>query len=478
MGVPASNSTGISVSMQSLTILLMSGVWIQVLQFIAALSLLIVLHEGGHFFFARLFKTRVEKFYLFFDFLFPFAGLLNFSLWKKKIGDTVYGLGWFPLGGYVKIAGMVDESMDKEQMEKPPEPWEYRSKPAWQRLFIMLGGIIVNVLLGVIIYSMILFAYGKDRIPTAAVTNGIAVTDSFGYKLGFLDGDRILAVNGKPMKYYDDVQREIIFARTITVERGGSNVDLNIPIDFVGQLSVMKQVKRFIGLRVPTFVDSLIPGGYAMQAGLQKNDQIVGVNGMETPFFDQLYTQLFANRNAEVTLNVMRGGNLLVIPARVDSAGRLGYTRVEDIDKYQKLGILKVEHQSYGFFESIPAGLKYSWGEITFYARQFKLIFNPKTGAYKGVGGFGSMSKMFTAYWDWQEFWTRVAFLSIILAFMNLLPIPGLDGGYVLFLILEMISGRKVPDRVMEIANTVGLVMLLALMLYANGNDIFKAFRS
>lgn len=453
----------------------MSGVWIQVSQFIAALSLLIILHELGHFFFAKLFKTRVEKFYLFFDFLFPFSNILPFSLYKKTKGETTYGVGWFPLGGYVKIAGMVDESMDKEQMKKTPEPWEFRTKPAYQRLLIMLGGIIVNVILAFIIYAMILFTWGQKKLPLAEVP-GISIVDSLAYNLGFQDGDKIIAVNGKELKYYDDVMPVLIYAKTVVVERKGQKETLVMPENFIEQLIDNKGRQLFF-LPLPSIVDEVQKGSEAEKIGLQHLDQIVAINNIPTTEHKFVKAQLEKNKSENVTLSVLRDGQQIEIPAHVSDTGTLGFMALTSLSELEKMGIYQFETQKFGFFESFPAGVKMGIDKLDFYVQQFKLIFNPKTGAYKGLGGFDSIRKIYPQTWDWNHFWSVTAFLSLILAFMNLLPIPGLDGGYVMFILFEMISGKKVSDKVMEVATTVGLVLLLILMLYANGMDVVRIFQ-
>jgi len=457
----------------------MSEVWVQVSQFILGLSLLIVLHEGGHFFFARLFKTRVEKFYLFFDFLFPFSNVLPFSLFKKKIGDTVWGIGWFPLGGYVKIAGMVDESMDKEQMAKPPEPWEFRSKKAWQRLLIMLGGIIVNVLLAFLIYAMVLFVWGQDKLPMSQIKSGIAINDSLAYRIGFQDGDKIIAVNGEKLNYYDDLMVSLFQPDVdVEIERNGVTKTIHIPQNFAGQL-IDSKGGRLFSIPLPVIIDSLQPNGAALKAGLQKGDSIVAINGIATPMFNGLRKVLSDNKGKNVQVTIIRKGASMNVPADVSDTGTLGFTRYipEKIADGQKMGFYTIEHKSYGFFEAFPAGVSLAMEKLNFYVQQFKLILNPKTGAYKGMGGFDSMRRVYAPEWDWQHFWSVTAFLSMVLAFMNLLPIPGLDGGYVVFTLIEMITGRKVNEKVMEVATTIGLVLLLGLMLYANGMDIFRAFK-
>lgn len=456
----------------------MSGIWVQILQFILGLSLLIMLHELGHFFFARLFKTRVEKLYLFFDFLFPFSNILPFSLLKKKKGDTTYGIGWFPLGGYIKIAGMVDESMDKEQLAKPPEPWEFRSKKPWQRLLIMLGGIIVNVLVAFLIYSMVLFVWGEKKLPLSEMKHGVTVVDSLAYDLGFRNGDKIVSADGRKLSYYDQVMPELLYARSIVVERDGREETLDLPVNFVEQL-IDNKGRQLFSVPFPAIVGNVLEGTGAEQAGLQPGDKIVSVSGAATPVFRDLRAALATHSGQEVALGLERDGQLLSVPAQVSDSGSLGFAPAlpKNIEDGEKLGMYNLEVRKYGFFEAFPAGVSLAIDRLNFYVQQFKLILNPSTGAYKGVGGFVSITKIFPMEWDWQHFWNVTAFLSIILAFMNLLPIPGLDGGYVMFTLFEMITGRKVGDKVMEVATTIGLVLLLALMLYANGMDIFRIFQ-
>lgn len=453
----------------------MSGIWVQVLQFVMALSLLIILHECGHFFFARLFKTKVEKFYLFFDFLFPFSNILPFSLFKKKVGDTTWGIGWFPLGGYVKIAGMVDESMDKDQLAKPPEPWEFRSKKAWQRLLIMLGGVIVNVLLAFLIYAMILFVWGEKKMPMSQLKHGIEVRDSLAYKLGIRDGDKILAVNDKKLDTYDQLLKEIIYAKSFTIQRQDSILTLDLPSNYLEQMIEMR--KMMFGIPFPATIQAVTPGGEAERLGLKPLDYISDLNGEPMYSFSKLKESLMAHKGQEVNLAYVRDGQKHETVAHVSDSGTLGFMNGGlTITEMEKLGIYTLATRKYGFLESFPAGIQMGVDQLNNYVRQFKLILNPSTGAYKGLGGFASMANIFPKEWNWESFWTIAAFLSIVLAFMNLLPIPGLDGGYVVFILIEMLTGRKVSEKVMEVATTIGLVLLLALMLYANGMDIFRIF--
>lgn len=436
---------------------------------IFSLSILVIVHEFGHFITAKWFKCRVEKFYLFFD---PW-----FSIFKKKVGDTEYGIGWLPLGGYVKISGMVDESMDKEQMKLPPEPWEFRSKPAWQRLIILLAGVTMNVLLAFFIYAMVLFKWGETRLPNASVKDGIWVTDSLMYNIGLKNGDKIEAVNGEPVKYFDDIPGKILLGRQITVERDGKEQTLTVPVNMIEQL-VEKKGKRGNRLVMPRA--PLLVGPYdakdttaAKTAGLRGYDKIVEVDSTPVTYFDQLAGYLQHKKGDTVTLSVIRNGQPLQLKAVVDNERKIGINGFS-LAQYDSLGIFKLETKTYSFLSSFPAGVKETGKQLDFYIQQFKLILNPETGAYKGLGGFKTMASIFPSTgWDWEAFWKITAFFSIILAFMNLLPIPALDGGHVVFTIVEMITGRKPSDKFLEYAQIAGMVILFALLIFANGNDWF-----
>lgn len=460
--------------MQLNTILLMSGGAIQALQLFAALSLLILLHEFGHFFFARLFKTRVEKFYLFFDFLFPFPNLLNFSLFKKKKGGTEYGMGWFPLGGYVKIAGMVDESMDKEAMNKPPEPWEYRSKKAYQRLFIMLGGIIMNIITAMAIYAFVFGAWGEEYLPTENATYGIAV-DSVGESIGLQDGDMIVSVAGKKVERFNRIVPEIIFedAENIQVNRGGKIVDVAIPDGTIGSI-IKKKRNTFITPRMPLIVEDVSEKSEAEKMGLKAGDSVIAVNNTPVRFFDEYYDIISSSIGKPLTMTVIRDNEPVTVSGTVPETKILGFMRSADMSRFYK-----TERIKYSFFEAIGKGFTYTFAQVGNYWSQLKLLFtSDEVKASESLGGLVSFGKLFAPVFDWQAFLMLTAFVSIILAVMNLLPIPGLDGGYVIFLLFEMISGKKVSDNVMEKATTVGLVLLLGLMLYANGLDIFRLFQN
>jgi regulator of sigma E protease len=438
------------------------------LQLILSLSLIVIVHEFGHFLPSKLFKCRVEKFYLFFD---PW-----FSLVKKKIGDTVYGIGWLPLGGYVKISGMVDESMDKEQMSLPPQPWEFRSKPAWQRLIIMLGGVTMNVLLAFVIYAMILFAWGQKKIPISGLRYGVEVTDSLMYNIGFRNGDQILSVDGQDVQYFEDLPEKVLMGggARVNIVRDGEHQTITIPTAILGQLAERKRNgSLFFYPRVPVIADSVPDSSNAYHAGLQRFDQITAVDGIATPFFEQYKKAIDAHKGQPVTLTIERKGLVDTLHAQVRNDGTLGFFRLSFLGTMDSLGLIKIEKTEYSFFGSFPAGVHLAGEKLKSYIEQFKKIFSPKTEAYKTVGGFKGMASVFPSMWDWQAFWTITAFFSIALAFMNILPIPALDGGHVLFTVLEMVTGRKPSQKLLEYAQVVGMVLLLGLMIYVNGNDWF-----
>ena len=455
---------------------------IKVAQFFLSLSLLIVLHEWGHYFFARLFKTRVNKFYLFFDFLFPVPTLLNFSLWKKKKGDTEFGIGWFPFGGYVQIDGMMDETQDADKLKAPPQPWEFRSKPAWQRLFIMMGGIIVNVLTAFIIYGMILFVWGETKVVNSSVKNGIAVGDTLMYSIGFRDGDKIKSVDGETIQYFDDVLKKVIIKgeeAKVTVDRNGKDELVIVPKDILGKKKKKKIDKKgLIGMRMPNIVDSMpekaMAQSNAFKAGILPNDKVIRLDSTSINYWQDIasYTEKQKD-SAEILVTVLRGDKELLIKVKLDANKKLGLAPIS-FQKMEKAGWLATETRKYGFFESIPAGVKKTVDKLGDYIDQFALLFKPSTGAYKGMGGFASMTQIFGTHWDWESFWSITAFFSVMLAFMNFLPIPMLDGGYILFTLFEMITGKKVPDSFLEKANMVGFIIIIGLMVFTNGNDIFR----
>lgn len=447
-----------------------SSVGLKVAQLLLSLSILVVLHEFGHYITAKWFKCRVEKFYLFFD---PW-----FSLVKKKIGETTYGIGWLPLGGYVKIAGMVDESMDKDQLKLPPQPWEFRSKPAWQRLIIMIGGVTVNILLAFAIYAMILMVWGEKKVPASSLKYGLTFNDPIFRELGFQNGDKILAVDGKPVDQFTDAIRKLIVVdNDVTIERGGKQMSLIMPQDLIGKL-VEKRKKTegpLISPRIPVLVSMVPDTGKAYQAGLRAGDAIMAIDSVPTMFYDEFQETIQKRKAGEqVTLMVKRHDSSLSITTTLLEGAKVGFMTPNTPEQFDSLGIYSYTVTKYGFWAAIPAGVKRAGAELNFYIEQFKKILSPSTGAYKGVGGFKAMGSVFSGHgWDWEHFWTITAFFSIVLAFMNLLPIPALDGGHVLFTLVEMITGRKPSDKFLEYAQIVGMVLLLSLMLYANGNDWF-----
>jgi len=445
-----------------------ASVSVQVGQLLLALSLLIILHEFGHYITARWFGCRVEKFFLFFD---PW-----FALVKKKVGDTVYGIGWLPLGGYVKISGMIDESMDKEAMKQPAKEWEFRSKPAWQRLIIMLGGIIMNVLVAFLIYAFVLMIWGERKTPNASVKNGIWVIDSVMHKFGFQNGDKIISVNGDTIKNFEDIQLKVLIGgRNVVLEREGKIMELPLPIDLIDKLITRKDKKRILmAERLPAIIGKYKDKDTAngKKAGLQPFDQILAVNGESVNFVDEVNRIGAKNKGGVVNLDVKRNNDSVQLSCKVNMDGRLELALLND-EQYDSLGVYEVVHTKYGFFSAFPAGVAKSVEKLSGYIDQFKLILNPETGAYKGLGGFKAIGSVFPTEWSWEAFWNITAFLSIILAFMNLLPIPALDGGHVMFTLYEMVSGRKPNEKFMEYAQVAGMILLLLLMLYANGNDWF-----
>jgi regulator of sigma E protease len=441
---------------------------IKAAQLLLSLSLLVIIHEFGHFIFARLFKTRVEKFYLFFN---PW-----FSLFKIKRGDTEYGVGWLPLGGYVKISGMIDESMDKEAMKLPPQPWEFRAKPSGQRLLIMLGGVMFNVLFAFFIYSMILFAWGEKYLPTANVKYGI-ICDSLALDLGLQHGDKILTIDNHKVEDFHDVIPEIVYkgAKTIQVDRNGQLAEVPIPTSFVSQFIETSRKSKgksgFIYYAYPFVVRDFSQGYPAKESGIQINDRIVGINDIDLPYFDLFVMEIKNHAGDSVLIQVDRNGERLSFPMVIPEDARIG---AFPTDPKSFFDLKEIE---YGFFASFPAGVKKGVQTISSYLKDLKLIFNPETKAYKSLGGFIAIGNIFPAAWNWQVFWNMTAFLSIMLAVLNILPIPALDGGHVFFLGFEIITGKKPNDRFMEVAQIVGMLLLLALVLYANGNDIVRLFQ-
>lgn len=443
--------------------------FIKISQFLLSLSLLIVLHELGHFIPAKLFKTRVEKFYLFFD--------VKYSLFKKKIGETVYGIGWLPLGGYVKIAGMIDESMDTEQMAQEPQPWEFRSKPSWQRLIIMLGGVTVNFVLAVLVYIFIAFAYGDADVDTKTIRGGYLISNPVLENLGLKTGDNILAIDGSEIAYYTEIRKKIITAKTMTISRNGDVQTLEFPVDFLGQLSTSKS-KNFIEFRTPFIFDAAIEDSINSDIDIQSGDLLLAIDGEPAQFLDQSTPLLLARKGQTIVLSVLRNGNLLERKVQVNEAGVIEFKLKGSTKDFEVAGFRKIIRKDYSLGQSVGIGLHQFNETVVSYWAQLKLIFSPSTGAYKGVGGFKAIMDIFPDTWSWYTFWNITAFLSIMLGVLNLLPIPALDGGHVVFLLYEMVTGRKPGDKFMEYAQTVGFFILIALVLFANGNDIYKAIFS
>ena len=436
----------------------------KLLQLFLSLTILVTLHEFGHFFFAKRFKCRVDKFYLFFDFLFPFAGVLNFPLFKKKIGDTEYGIGWFPFGGYVSIAGMVDEQMDKSLTERAPEPWEMRAKPAWQRLLIMMGGILVNLILGIFIYWMVLFFWGKETLPAKNLPYGISC-DSLALQMGFKNGDKVISVDGKPVTSLNRVTLEMIMniAKTVQVERNGTLVNLPITSDQIGLLLKNLKHSDFIGIRIPAEVDSVIKGSPAEKAGLKHGDRLIAIEGTSTLFFDEFQREIRKDANKDAAITLLRNNDTIHTKASVTKDGTLGFFA----EHAKFIRDIKTEKINYGIGQSLVQGVKDAYETLVMQAKQLVVVFTVKD-AHKQVGGFYTMYKTLPDEWDWEYFWKRTAMFSLVLAFMNFLPVPMLDGGYIVFILIEMVSRRKVPDKVLYYANYVGLVIILGLMIYAN----------
>jgi regulator of sigma E protease len=437
-------------------------IFIKIAQLLLSLSILVVFHEFGHFLAAKLFKTRVEKFYLFFN---PW-----FSLFKFKYKDTEYGVGWLPLGGYVKIAGMIDESMDREAMKQEPQPWEFRSKPAWQRLIIMVGGVTVNVLLAFAIYIGILALWGEQYLPTSQVNKYGIVADSLAYEMGLKNGDRILAVNEQYVSDFYKIPMILILeeAKTIRVERNGQVIDISIPQGIIGKL-VKHKDPDFLSPRFPFEVEGFSNQSAAKEAGIQINDKIISINGEPTNYFDEFARSVKSHKGDTVQAGILRGTDTLYLNIPVSADGMVGIST-------NPMKYFTFEEKNYNLLQAIPAGFVKTIDGIGNYLKQLKLLFSPEVKAYESVGGFITIGSIFPATWDWPAFWRLTAFLSIMLAILNLLPIPALDGGHVMFLAYEIISGRKPSDKFMEYAQIAGMILLLGLLIFANGNDIVKLF--
>ncbi len=438
---------------------------IKVLQLLLSLSILVIIHEFGHFTAAKIFKTKVEKFYLFFN---PW-----FSIFKFKYKETEYGMGWLPLGGYVKIAGMIDESMDKEQMKKPPQPWEFRSKPAWQRLIIMLGGVTMNVVLAIVIYISLLAYFGEEYLPTKEVNRYGVVADSLAHNMGFRNGDKILSIGGKQVKNFQKITIEIVLneAQTATVLRDGQKVIIHFPDGSLSKL-IKQKPSSFLSPRIPFVARKFTKNSTAEKAGLHVGDTILGINGKYLLYFSAFREAIQKHKNQEITLIAKRRNDTLNLPVHLGNNGLIGVYPQANFSE-----LFRLNQKKYTFFQAIPAGFDRTWSSIGNYLKQLKLIFSPKVKAYENVGGFIAIGNIFPAVWHWESFWRLTAFLSIMLAILNVLPIPALDGGHVLFLLYEIIARRKPSDKFLENAQIVGMVILFALLILANGNDILKLFK-
>jgi len=419
---------------------------IKIIQFILSLSILIIIHELGHFLAARYFNTRVEKFYLFFN---PW-----FSIFKKKIGDTEYGIGWLPLGGYVKISGMIDESMDKEQMSKPAQPWEFRSKPAWQRLIVMLGGVSFNVILAILIYIVMLSVVGEQYLPARNVKYGI-VADSLAQDIGLRTGDKIILLNGEEVDDFTEIPREFVMGsvNTVSIERNGEIMNLNVPDDFFAKI-ISNRGADFMSIRFPFIAAGFLDGSVAEQAGVMEGDHIIGIDDQETWSFEEFRSVISDYAGKDITLHVLRDGQRISFPVSLPETGLIG-VYLKPMNE-----MFEFEKREYSFLEAVPAGTAKAWDTTVNYLQELRLLFRPEVKAHESLGGFITIGSIFAPTWDWVHFWTITAFLSIILAIMNILPIPALDGGHVMFLLYEI--------------QTAGMLLLLGLILFANFNDVMR----
>jgi regulator of sigma E protease len=451
--------------------------FIKIAQLFLSLTILVTLHEFGHFWFAKKFKCRVDKFYLFFDFLFPFASVMNFALFKKKIGDTEYGIGWFPFGGYVQIAGMVDEQMDKSIVDTPPQPWELRSKPAWQRLLVMMGGILVNLVLGVVIFWLALFVWGKQALPITNVPHGLAV-DSAAYFMGLRNGDYITSLDGMPVENINRIPIEIVMNGVSTIE--GVHVTgerFTLPVDNDDRARMLKRMKKsnFVAPRYEFKIDSVDKTSFAANAGFKAGDRIVAMNGVPIRFFDEFKAELIKNRGKKAEITVQRvtpvdgradSKSVVMLTSRISEQGMMGVI-TSPVEEFN------VVERNFGLFRAFSEGMRDGIELMVMQCRQFVVLFTVKD-AHQQVGGFYTMVQQMSSEWDWRQFWMFTGFLSMALAFLNFLPIPMLDGGYIMFILWEMVSGRKVSDKVIYYANNVGLFIVLGLMIYANTDWLRK----
>jgi regulator of sigma E protease len=441
-----------------------AAVGVKTAQFILSFSILVVLHELGHFIPARLFGTRVEKFYLFFN---P-----GFSLWKKKIGETEYGIGWIPFGGYVKIAGMIDESMDKEQLKKEPESWELRSKPAYQRLIVMLGGVIVNVVLAIVIFIGISWYWGDDYLPAKNVTYGVHAS-ALAKQMGVQDGDIILSLDKKELENFDALEAKLILTNptTLEVQRGDSIISLNIPATLATSLAKFKKSDPFVIPRIPVIIDSVGSSAVVLEGAFSKNDTLLKINNTSIRYQYEFIEVKQKYADSIVMVTSKRGNDTVYTKALINGSGQIGL--------FVKLpyALFKTVHKEFTFFQAIPEGVNRCYTTLDNYIQGIKQIFTGKVNANDSLGSLISIGNTFPAAWDWERFWTLTAIFSIILAFMNVLPIPALDGGHALFIIVEMITGRKPGDKFMEYAQIMGMMLMFGLMLYALGLDFWRLFK-
>jgi len=461
-------------------------VFIKITQFFLSLSILILIHEAGHFFTARLFKIRVEKFYLFFN---PWLSLLRTKIvngkrqyawfskktpeaWDESPENTELGIGWLPLGGYVKIAGMIDESMDKEQMKQEPQSWEFRTKSSWQRLIVMVAGVFMNIVLAIGIYICLLFFIGESYVPTKNLKYGIAV-DSMGYDIGLRNGDKIISIDNKEVENFREIPLEIIYnhSKTIQVERNSQIIDVNIPEGFIGKILENKNL-AFLDYQFPFEISGFSDASLAKEAGLEVNDRIIAINDIPTPFYNDFKKELPNHINKEITITALRKNDEITFNLKLSDTPLIGVA-VKDPSQF-----IDFAQKEYTFLQAIPAGTVKTYKTTVDYIRQFKLLFTSKeVKVSENLGGFISIGKIFAPTWDWVHFWSITALLSVILAFMNILPIPALDGGHVLFLVYEMITRRKPSEKFMEYAQYAGLIILLSLVLFANINDVLRLFK-
>lgn len=435
---------------------------IKILQLILSLSILVVVHEFGHFFAAKIFKTRVEKFYLFFN---PW-----FSIFKFNYKGTEYGMGWLPLGGYVKISGMIDESMDKEAMKKPPQPWEFRSKPAWQRLIIMLGGVFMNVILAIVIYIGLLSFYGETYLPTSEANKYGISPDSLAMEMGFQSGDKIISLDGEHIENFQRIPVNLILneAKTAQLIRDGKETEIVFPQGSLSKL--VKHKSQLFSVRVPFVAERFSKNSAAKEAGMLAGDSIIGINGQSLKYFGEFREEIVKHKSEDVVIDVKRDSDTLHLAMTLGEEGLIGvYGKTFD-------EFFEMKEKNYTIVEAVPAGFIKTWDGIGSYMKQIKLLFSPEVKAYESVGGFITIGSIFPAEWDWEKFWRLTAFLSIMLAILNVLPIPALDGGHVMFLLYEIVARRKPSDKFLEYAQIVGMVILFGLLILANGNDIVRLF--